>query len=330
MSTSAGSGSRRYQLAPRRRGRWRARLRWVLALAAVVVAAHRWWGDQVEHRLDRRVLALASAGESTMPAALLNPPVPDADNAALDLQAAAAAMRDADLTEVTDVEPVPPLAQAEVCRIEQLLNGHKDALGRVRGARSKPGVDWRVRFRDLMLLTPVVDWSEHRRLVEFLGVMVLYEHGRGRDAEALELVRDLLFVGRVRERMPGTYSHWDALATYSTAAERLAQIAPDLHVADEGTAATPSLVEATIAEMLDDAPSRDGLRRSFQTERVEQLDTIRALVDGRVAWHDLFRVLHHHLVQSPAARAVPAGGGPCGRADNGHGHSPHGPPAAAG
>jgi outer membrane protein TolC len=58
------------------------------SLVVVVIVAHSMWGMVVEQGVKRRVEALRKAGEPILPEDFTPPVVPDADNAAIDIEAA--------------------------------------------------------------------------------------------------------------------------------------------------------------------------------------------------------------------------------------------------
>lgn len=275
----------RYQLRPRRRFAWRKWLRAALVIATVV-ALHQWWGQRAAHRLDREVLALAAAGEPVTPQALLGAALPDEQNGAIDLRAAAdsiesSAKADA-LRWVLGTEPAPPLTEDERCAIGALLYEHRDALARVRAARGKAGVDWQVRLASPLFDTPGKDIYRLSDLTDLLKVAVLYEHARGDDVAALQHVRDVLFVSRAA----GRHLQSTGSGFVEGASLRLSQVAQELRVASDGRdgAATPADVAALISELLDDRPSRQALLRWLQWERLVLLDASTGLADAGLPW----------------------------------------------
>src|SRR4051812_23274228 len=88
---AAGNISKPVTLKPRRRWLRRIGLS-VVVLVLLLAAGHWYWGHQAERQLAGRLAELRAAGEPVAPADLAGPAVPDADNAAIDLRAAAAAI----------------------------------------------------------------------------------------------------------------------------------------------------------------------------------------------------------------------------------------------
>src|SRR5437879_13534179 len=76
----------------RRWGRWIGLS--ILALIAIVIGGHAYWGYWQEKKLGEEVAALRAKGEPMLPEELVNTSVPDEENAALLLKAAAASINE--------------------------------------------------------------------------------------------------------------------------------------------------------------------------------------------------------------------------------------------
>ena len=292
---AAAGEARRYQLRPRRRTRWMWWVRRLFVVTAAVVM-YRSWGDRAQHRLDVEELALAAAGEPTSAAWLAPAGLPDADNAAVDLRAAAAVVRGAAGGEravslAWDTEPAPPLTAEEAGRIRSVVGPRRDALRLVRSARSKGRAQWPADSTTLPWPRDMSEVDAQREVASLVYLAALDEDDRGHSAEALEYVRDVLFISRAVDEMPSLAAHGRSSHMAESAALRLAEIACGLRIAtgdhqDDARAATVAQVRALIAELLDDTPYRNGLRRAFRGDRIRLLATTRGLADGRATLND--------------------------------------------
>src|SRR5206468_5418796 len=81
---------------------------------------------------------------------------------------------------------------------------------------------------------------------------------------------------------PGICSHLCAQSITVLAALRVEQLAPDLHIASDGSAgaATPAEVREIIAALLDEAPADAAWRTAMLDERMVQLDRSLAMDRG--------------------------------------------------
>jgi hypothetical protein len=218
-------------------------------------------------------------------------PVSDAENAVPDLRRAASAVpqKSARWEEFEGLSLGLPLRDKEVAILEDVVGGHPQPIALVRAARAKGGVDWGIRFVSPTIHVLLPDLNGQRGLANFLHASALLSHHEGNDAEALERVGDLLFISRAVDRQPTLVSHLVATGISAMASKLAAELAPDLRIAAEGAggAAGPEQVRALIAELLDDGPPRAGFRRAFLGERVFEVDTVKAVVEGRLALGDI-------------------------------------------
>ncbi|HZN69304.1 MAG TPA: hypothetical protein VFB66_28780 [Tepidisphaeraceae bacterium] len=266
-----------------------------LVLLLVLLAGHWVWGRAAARKLAAAVAEFERAGEPMTAAALESSAVPPADNAALPLRAAAERIdrNDSAWDEASRLKDLaPPLTEAETAVIRKALAPHDETRAEVRRARrERRGADWQVPLRSPLIKMDVPHVAGQRYLALLLSMAALDEHGRGNDAEAVELVRDVLFVARCNEHLPGLLPHVVALGIARSASDRAGEIAPELRVADgggpTGRAAAPEQVDALARELLDDVPIREGYLRALRVERVTQLEVARGIGAGSMPFSAL-------------------------------------------
>src|SRR5260370_13445720 len=118
-------------------------------------------------------------------------------------------------------------------------------------------------------------------LTNLLAAAALEAHVGGDDAGAIAYIEDMLCVSRTMDRMPaGCVSHLVALGMQGVAGNVAMQIAPDLNVGGGSGGVAREPVHLLIRTFLDDAPLREGQRRSFLIERVQAVDSFQSMLAG--------------------------------------------------
>ena len=223
------------------------------------------------------------------------PWAPDADNGTLEMRLAAACAARAGTGIVVPpgwlTVPALPLTANERLAIGDLLGANAEVLVAVRAARAKADVDWQIPIRSPEWADQTYRLDGLGDVVALLGLAALFEHDRGNDAQALDHVRSMLYLGRSLSVRPFLFSQRSGGVVASAAARRLAEVVPDLRVAGGAgpvdRAATAHQVRELVAEFVDDRPWRDGMRQGFRAERARLVQSSRALVDGRLTFSQL-------------------------------------------
>jgi len=240
-----------------------------------------------------------------LPSDLVAPSVPDDQNAVIDLRAAAALIdTKSDAWDAYGrLDPALPLTDREIAVLKRVLAEGQGALAKARQATTKSGVDWQMQFPSPMLQNLDPDLNHQRSLANLLAAAALYAHHEGDDAEAVRRIREMLFVGRAVGQKPTLISGLVSIGIAAMATRRVQQIVPDLGIASgnsstsrAGRPATPEQVQALLAELLDARGPMEDQKRAWRGERVSQLDTMQALVEGRLD------------ATTPGARPGPNGG----------------------
>ena len=285
--------------APRRRTRprWLPRLPLPAALALAVglaLAGGYWlWLRGARADLAEAVEQIRRAGDPVTVDDLARPPVPDADNAAIDVKAAAALIDG--LGEPWKAYRSFPFESPLTDEAKRILravvepDASRRALSLARAARAKPAADWQVPMRSPL----VTSWGSGTITLFYVTDLCRAAAAdamvRGDHASMLESVRDALGVGRAAGDYPGTPGYFvstaaDSAATYLVEVE-LPGLLFNAAPRDASVGAVPASaaqVRALIADLLDERRHHASLARALREERVMALDTALAVADGRL------------------------------------------------
>jgi hypothetical protein len=262
----------------------------VLVLA--LVAVRLWWGHVAERRLRAKIAEYHAAGLPILCEDFGRESVPDDENAAsLLAQAAALVGTPPDLNEVVRALRNRTVSPEDMRRF---LTDNERVLRLVQEAGTRPRADWHLRITSPMFNTLLPYLRGQRGLAATVDATALYQHVLGDDKAALETVRDSLAISRyVNGRMAVLISHLVSISIRALGTTTLEEITPDLRVtrnadletraADlERRAATRAQVQALIRELLDESPLGMSLAEAMHGEGVEELDTVRAMWEGRL------------------------------------------------
>jgi len=253
-------------------------------MIVVPAAMYLTWAEGSEKQFDEFVARLRGDGEPVDPQDMVHPPIPAEDDAAPDLLAAAAALdkKSPALEAFGKIEFDGPLGAADRATIAKLVEGERDVLEKVRGARGKRDADWRIPYQSPTLMTLLPHLNDQRTLANMSRAAAIHERLRGNDAAALEHLRDTLAIGDATDVQPIMVGHLVATGVRAVGLYELARMAPDLNVGSSTGAATPEQVRATIRELLDETRSEAGFVGALRGERVMQLDTAKLLADRKL------------------------------------------------
>jgi hypothetical protein len=261
--------------------------RWLLLLLAMVIALHFGWGRIEQRKLAQMVAQYHRDGEPILPEDFDQPAIPDADNAAIDLRAAAGSIDKAQFREFGDLEPQLPLSDKESLVISRAVANYSKALSAVDSAMDKKGIDWELQRRTPVIFATLPDLNQQRDLARLLAGDLLLAHQAGDEKRAILRAREILFISRCLDQQPSLISHLVANGIAMLAVERVIQIAPTLTVAGTGakpsaTAADPAQVKALIEVLLSQDADNAGLARAMRGERMMRLDSVTAMLDGKL------------------------------------------------
>jgi len=277
---------------------WLKRIAVVVAILLVALGGLRWgWGRHADKILQAEIDRYRAAGQPVYPSDFDPPPVADADNAALVLENAAQALKGSTKDQdrmLDELSGHPEVSARRHKDVREIVELSAEARALARKARSMPGSDWGVRVRSPAISVLLPHLATQRRLAKVLAIAAIWHHQNGNDAEAVEIIRDMMAQADRLDEQPFLISHLVAVATYRLAGRCVEDLTPSLKIADEqadaaATAkpATRDQVRALIAELLEEDRLRRAMARSFHAERMLQLDTFDLVADGRMSLLDI-------------------------------------------
>ena len=267
---------------PRRRWGFRICIVVMLLLGGLIVAPEI-WGRRAQQRLDALLAEYSSRGEPTTLAELRRMVVPDEENGAIDLRAAAR-MLDENDKELDAIDEIAlPLNDAEMRTVARAVKRYQPAIDAVRRAATKGAFDWQVQWQSPVMDMPLTDLGEQRHLAWFLCAAALWSHQEGRAQDMLTYVQDMMLIGRALEEHGGLMAQLCASGIEMMGVDTLAATAPTLRIAGSATPSNLSReqVRQLIAMLLDDAGVKRASRRGLIAERVSTRDSFDCLLSGR-------------------------------------------------
>jgi hypothetical protein len=282
MSTAPRQPGKSVRVLAPRRSRSRLLARLVLLLIVALLTARWAWCRHGQLRLERERAALRAAGEPTDLFDFREPPLPDDQNAAVDLIAAGelanAIANDTDAgCAFGRLEAALPLDAHEMDVIAATLDLSREALRRLDDAMAKPGIRWGTADHESFSgRLPWVEVTTH--LPGLLRAAAMRSHQLGDDRDAMKHIRQLLFLARAINRDPSIISP----NVTGRATDLLLQIIPDLRIGDgSSTRITPDEAQSLITDLMDDDAHRQSIIRALQFDRVFSTDLVTAYAEGR-------------------------------------------------
>ena len=212
---------------PPHRRRWPWVLLALACVALLVLTFYAVWSAGANRRLDREIARLKAAGEPIEWSDFAVKGVADADNAVIDLRAAAGSI-DASRQQFQDYETLTaaiPLTDKERRLIAAVVADNAAAFAGVDLAVTRKGVDWKIPVKSPAIQILLPDLGQMRMLSTLIGSRALLEHEQGDDAKALRDVSHLLFIADAVDQQPLLISHLVASGIRALADDRLEQIA---------------------------------------------------------------------------------------------------------
>ncbi|HYO10948.1 MAG TPA: hypothetical protein VER17_18430 [Tepidisphaeraceae bacterium] len=263
---------------------------WILLLGAVALfvllfGGHWLWTAGSAKQLARHVALIKSSGEPIEPADFRVAPVPDADNAAIDIRAAVRSVDTAsEAWKAYDrLSPRLPLTEKEIAALRALVADNAAAFASIDAAMTRKGIDWQINLKSPVIAVLLPDLNGQRMLANVVAARAMLAYTDGDHAAALADVRRLRFLSRALETQPMIVSHLVSNGVDAMAVAAVARMTPGLKIDSGKGDVPPQQVAELIAALLDDAPQRRGLKRALQSERMAQLDTARCVADGTLS-----------------------------------------------
>jgi hypothetical protein len=221
------------------------------------------------------------------------PPIPEADNAALELRVAAKIVNQKTAVfqgfeQVDSFEP--PLSDATVKVLRAVVAENQPFITHIDVAMKRKGVDWQIAFKSPVLETLLPHLNDQRMMANLLLAHAAVAHLDGDDAEVLRDVQRTLFISRTVDHQPFIVTHLVSVSISTMGCAVVGRIAPDLKVTDS------KQVKDLVAMLLDDGPPRTGLHEALLAERMSIVDTGRCVIDGRLTPQRLGQVAGNRAV----------------------------------
>lgn len=271
--------------APRRSASARTVLA-VLAYFAALAGLRLWWGCEADRRYQAERLAYQAAGGVLSITDLLPEPVPEARNAARAIVQAGRAINQSDGQKVTELISQPDALQTRLAEIEQLLAANQESLRLLHESRFLHGCDWVAAGG---LAAPTGPGGSAARMLAKLALLgARYQHHRGNDREALELIHDVFSLAERCSCQPNFIALLTAVAIEALATAEIEFVAPRLAVVDELDVVQPPEVPATrqqvtdlINLLLDDRGLRRAWTRAVYGDAAELIALTDFVADGK-------------------------------------------------
>jgi len=239
-------------------------------LLLTLVVLRSWWGHEANRRIAELARAAYVRGEPFYPEDFRQSPVPDDENAALPIQAAVDQIFAAK-TRVPHLGLGKPLTANDLKTAEALVAQCEPELRLVRSARGRNEVVFpNVSLDSRHVVAHHVAFFPLARVLELAAECL---RANGNDGQALEYIRDTLFLGQVVNRAPGPlFIHAHAMSLNDIADTFLFEAAMDLRLSEKSpTGATREQVRDLIQTLLDDQPLRTGAVKSYLYHRVTMM-----------------------------------------------------------
>ena len=258
-----------------------------LLFVLLIVGGFYAWTARGRSGLARQVAAYRAAGEPIEMSDFIVHGVADADNAALALKEAAAAIDEkSDVWKVYDHFDEPfalPLHAEETTAIRDAVAANTAAFPHVDEAMRRKGIDWKIKYVSPGIQTLLPDLHAQRQLANLVVARARLNYQDGDHAAAIADLRRAAFIGRAVGHHPFLVGHLVAIAINATTCEALNEMSPGLKIGTSAGDARAADVNALIADLLDDKPARQSYRLGIYGERMAQLDTARCVADGRLS-----------------------------------------------
>ncbi|MDB5298153.1 MAG: hypothetical protein JWO31_4136 [Phycisphaerales bacterium] len=267
---------------------WRGRLLRLTGLLLVAVLLLRLGvGRHLANRTRAADAAARARGEPTSLAEVALPTVPNADNAwVAQMAAAALAVPGVDSPRTSNLvySEAPPYGPNWTALASGSERAHGPLFAAARQARALPRAAVRSQLNLTALLGLTPGWNQSRNLANLLADGATWAHLQGDDAEAVERLRDALYVGRSLRQDPTLISQLVGMGVEALTCHGTMVIAPGLRpgAADPGSSAARAGVRGLIAELLDESAARAGLPAALTVERLAGAEQVRA--EGEKTW----------------------------------------------
>ncbi len=236
-------------------------LGWVITIGVLLGGffLDRYW---TRIRLER---AIAAWGGPSRLKDLELPPIPDETNGAFYLRRAAAALKDDDWSDSKWLNMSWSPSECERDSMRTSLTFRSGVLADLAKARQCDRVVWGVRWPVDPAYVLLPHLNDMKDCARFPAVAARESHLRGRDAEAMEYFRTLLFLARASESEGPIVSHFVGLGIRAMTVDKMIAISLEIN------ASARDGMRAIIAELLDEGSRNMEIERALLCERLYQI-----------------------------------------------------------
>ncbi len=252
---------------------WLKRILLATVLLIVGLASLRWWwGVQADHRWRACIARLEASGEPLYARDFAVPAIPDAENAAHLLKAAAAKMKPGGLSfsQLVDALDLPGRDRD----VAQALTDNAESLRLLRQVRDTRGSDWGIDNR-------TGDISGQFQLAHLAQLASIAAYWRGDAHEALEGVHDLLCAGRAIRANRSFPGHLIGMEADQCAVRIVERITPDSTAVGPSGSLGRDEIRGLVDSFLDESEVRASWRWAWLSERALQLELVRPIAELR-------------------------------------------------
>jgi hypothetical protein len=279
--------------------RWTQRIAKLLFLLVILLCVIRWaWGRYADVQLNRAITENRRPGEPFFAEDFKHPPIPDSENAAVILQAAAQSIQPPGglLSDFSEFETASGVDNAFA---HLWLNSNLSILSKMRAARSKP-IDWKTDFsHGLNGLYPSIprgrSKQELRQLADLTLLAAKAAHFRRDDMETIQYWNDLLCQSRIIRKQPIWIMFLVAAKIDEATCLNIIDRASELEFPTSGPASAPQ-VSSLILDLLNESDLNNAQTLAFCTERWVQMEPWQTVIEG-----NLFTPFEQTPLAPPAA-----------------------------
>lgn len=272
-----------------RRSRGTRALIWLaiifFALIALLVLIHSIWSWRAGSRMTSLIEALKAKGEPVTIEAIAPKPIPDEQNAYVDVRRAIALMppqgeADKELSQVREKLTIP-LFEDEKLLLQRVTTDTDESLAALKPALNKhSAVNDQLRFASPMISILLPDLNPLRRLANAAVYSAMLDFEADRHDLALETLRLLEPIAKCAGANKSLVGTLVGIGVRAIQSDQIADIAPRLKIGNQPGEAPPALVKQLIADLLDDRALRAEYVDGMQMERMQQIDTFGRFLEG--------------------------------------------------
>jgi hypothetical protein len=279
---------------PKKR-RWK---RWALLVVCALIAAGLIvppiLNSRAEKRIRRRIERYQAAGEPVTIDDLRTPPVPEDENAVIELRRAGAmvstyANTSGSWATYQRTNRRDPLTPQELSTLGKIVSDNRAAIPLVDAAMKKTRFFW-----PSQPTSPVISWllpdlTPQRFLSDLLAMAAIADANAGDDAAAADDLLRGLFVAKALSHHPqALVVSLTVEAMRRNVCVAIIEIGPRMKIGNDPREARPEQMQRIIVQLLDDGWPRDDFRRGYFGERIMMFDTADAILSGRMSASAMF------------------------------------------